>query len=701
MPAFNQRSKTNFYNNRPFQRNNNNFNKSFGLQTNIKPFNGTNVQNGSQTNQLPIKMVKNLLMQQINTYDGLIIIGETGSGKTTQTPQYIYEMFKDTNIQCIGITQPRRVAAVSLAKRVADEMFTKLGDIVGYKIRFDDTTTSNTKIKFMTDGILLREAITDPYLSNYSVIILDEVHERTIQTDILFGIVKRAQRLRSLKRQLESKSGFSPLKIIIMSATVDVDNFSMYFGNIPVFYIVGRNHPIKIFYTKNEQTDYTKAALTTVFQIHQDVDELSNDSSIGGDILVFCTGQEEIESMIKTVNNSANVFNKLKTVRGNFKTLKAYPLYSALPTNIQQRIFTRNNDDCFRRVIFATNIAETSITIPNIRFVIDTGKVKTKRFSSLCGFETMTIETISKAQACQRTGRAGRLSSGICYRLYTEEEYSNFATFPEPEIKKCNLSSIILNLIALEINNIDNFEFIDAPLKENIQSALFNLIKMGAIFQVKNLDYHLTPKGKIMVLFPIEPRFSLLITMSEKYRCTEEIITIIAMLSVDNIFFVPNDQQDQAIAMHKKFSTSEGDLIKLLNIFRRFKEAKQSKEWCQEHFLRQVQLKNAFEIRQQLIELCRKFYIPVTNCSNTETIRKCLTIGSGIGIGLGANIAFLQRDGSYLTKPLNSSLPQTAFIHPSSCLFQNNPECVLFVEMVQTNKFYMRNVCLIDKRWIE
>lgn len=677
-----------------------------------------------QTQKLPINLVKNQLLTRIQQNDSIIIIGETGCGKTTQIPKFLYEYNQTCHHQStmIGITQPRRVAAISIATRVASEMRTQVGELVGYTIRFEDNTSSLTRIKYMTDGILLREAISDPLLTKYQVIILDEAHERTVHTDILFGVVKKAIRLRNSKRNLNEVS-LTPLKLIIMSATMDVDHFSNYFNNAPVYYVVGRTFPIETFYAQEEQSDYILAALTTIFQIHQQEDELrdqqisTNQMSngftppIGGDILVFCTGQEEIESMIKTVTDLTPQLNNTKTTSGVLKTIKSYPLYAALPTSKQQLIFKRSPMDCFRRVIFATNIAETSVTIPNIRYVVDSGKMKCRTFSSKTGFDVMKVENISKAQAAQRSGRAGRLATGNCYRLYTKQQYKKMTKFPVAEIQKCNLSSIILQMIAIGIRDVKSFDFVDPPPPENIECSLSQLKTMNAIETITTDNredhreqYNLTPIGTKMVTFPVDPRFASLIIASQQYRCTDEILIIISMLSVDNVFYVPSAERETALLVHKKFNSSEGDLVKLLNVFRRFKEAKQSIAWCQENYLKPVQLKMAVEIRRQLMQLCTKVSIPMQSSTNTEQLRRCLTIGAGVGVGLGANIAMLQKDGNYSTVDVckTNTASQPVYIHPSSCLFHcsSKPEFVLFVELIQTSKNYMRNISLVDQSWL-
>lgn len=685
-----------------------------------------------EVNKLPINLVKEQLLQKIQENKSIILIGQTGCGKTTQLPKLVYHHFNNSLLTkgMIGITQPRRVAAISISKRVAQEMNTELGQLVGYSIRFEDHTSLRTKIKFMTDGILLREAITDRLLSKYSVIVLDEAHERTVQTDVLFGIVKKAQRLRGCKRSLkngniENATPLPPLKLIIMSATMNVDNFSAYFNNAPVLVVQGRTFPISTFHPESFQEDYIASALTTVYQIHQDEDELE-DAKIGGDILVFCTGQEEIEFMVKTTKDLLPQLNEFKTASGLAKTLKPLPLYAALPMEVQKSIFTRTSG-VFRRVIFATNIAETSITIPNIRFVVDTGKFKSRVYSPLSGLEVMRVERISRAQALQRAGRAGRLAPGKCYRMFTQQEFEEMSPFAVPEIQKCNLTNVVLQLVAIGIRDVEHFDFIDAPSADNLRTSLDQLLSMNAVELAPKVNgsgesngvssksyYTLTEIGRKMVLFPVDPRYAGLIIASKQYRCTDEVLIIIAMLSIDSVYSVPTDKRELALKMHKKFHSSEGDLIKLLNVFRRFKECKESAAWCHDHYLKITQLRMATKIRHQLMELCQRASIPVITSNRTEVVRRCLATGMGVGIGLGANVAVLQRDGGYrvLTLNMNKKSKQlkkaasewsfkSVHIHPSSCLFQagNKPECLLFAELVLTTKAYMRNVCLASQAW--
>ncbi|XP_072271689.1 ATP-dependent RNA helicase DHX33 isoform X2 [Pyxicephalus adspersus] len=491
----------------------------------------------------------------LTNYLPFLITGETGSGKTTQVPQYFYEASIGRQ-GIIGITQPRRVAAISLATRVSEERKTELGKLVGFTVRFEDVTSEETKLKFLTDGMLLREAIGDPLLRKYSVIILDEAHERTVHTDVLFGVVKMAQKKRK-------ELGKLPLKIIIMSATMDVDLFSEYFNGAPVLYLEGRQHPIQVFYTKQSQSDYLQAALVTVFQIHQEAPP-------SHDILVFLTGQEEIEAMTKTCRDIA------KHLPDACPQMTVMPLYASLPHSQQLRVFQNAPRD-HRKVILSTNIAETSITITGIKYVVDTGMVKAKKYNPDSGLEVLAVQKISKAQAWQRTGRAGREDSGICYRLFTEDEFEKLEKMTVPEIQRCNLASVMLQLLVLRVPNILTFDFMSKPSPDSIRAAIDQLDLLGAI-ERKDNQIVLTPLGRKMAAFPLEPRFSKTILLSPKFHCTEEILTIVALLSVDSVLHNPPAKRDEVQAARKKFISSEGDHITLLNIYRAFKNLGKNKK---------------------------------------------------------------------------------------------------------------------------
>ncbi|XP_053563485.1 ATP-dependent RNA helicase DHX33 [Bombina bombina] len=621
-----------------------------------------------QRRNLPIYQARAQLIGQLRQLDSAVIIGETGSGKTTQIPQYLYESSIGRQ-GIIAITQPRRVAAFSLANRVSEEKKTELGKLVGYTVRFEDVTSEETKIKFLTDGMLLREAIGDPLLRKYSVVVLDEAHERTIHTDVLFGVVKSAQKKR---REL----GKLPLKVIIMSATMDVDLFSQYFSNAPVLYLEGRQHPIQVFYTKQPQSDYLQAALVTVFQIHQEAPSTH-------DILVFLTGQEEIEAMTKTCRDIA------KHLPDGCPQMTVMPLYASLPHSQQLRVFQSAAKD-HRKVILSTNIAETSITISGIKYVVDTGMVKAKKYNPDNGLEVLAVQRVSKAQAWQRTGRAGREDSGTCYRLYTEDEFEKLEKMTVPEIQRCNLASVVLQLLVLRVPDILTFDFMSKPSPESMRAAIDQLDLLGAV-EKKEDEIILTSLGRKMAAFPLEPKFSKTILLSPKFHCTEEILTIVSLLSVDSVIHSPPAKRDEVQAVRKKFISSEGDHLTLLNIYRAFRNLGKNKEWCRENFINGRNMMMVSDVRSQLRDICIKLSMPIESSrTDTRNIRQCLAHG------LFMNAAELQPDGTYTT--LDS--PQPVAIHPSSVLFHCKPACVIYNELLHTSKCYMRDLCVVDADWL-
>ncbi|XP_026228815.1 ATP-dependent RNA helicase DHX33 [Anabas testudineus] len=621
-----------------------------------------------QRKQLPIYQAKPQLLNQLRQLHNAVLIGETGSGKTTQIPQYLYEAGIGRQ-GIIAITQPRRVAAISLAGRVAEEKRTQLGKLVGYTVRFEDVTSSETKLKFMTDGMLLREAIGDPLLLRYTVVVLDEAHERTVHTDVLFGVVKTAQR----KRRELSKI---PLKVIVMSATMDVDLFSEYFNKSPVLYLEGRQHPIQIYYTKQPQSDYLQAALVSVFQIHQEAPP-------SHDILVFMTGQEEIEALARTCRDIA------KHLPDSCSPMVVIPLYASLPPAQQLRVFQPAPKGC-RKVILSTNIAETSVTISGIKYVIDTGMVKAKRFNPDSGLEVLAVQRVSKAQAWQRAGRAGREESGSCYRLYTEQEFDNLIPMTVPEIQRCNLAGVMLQLMALGIPDVMNFDFMSKPSPEAVRSAVDHLELLGAV-ERKEGQVFLTALGKKMASFPLEPRYAKTILLSPDFSCSEEILCIVSLLSVDSVLYNPPARREEVLAARKKFTSSEGDHMTLLNIYRAFKKVSGNKEWCRENFVNSRNMGLVKEVHSQLKEICLKLNLKLESCgADTGNVRRCLAHSMFI------NAAELQLDGSYLALDTH----QPVAIHPSSVLFQAKPAYVVFNELLHTSRCYMRDLCLVDADWL-
>ncbi|GFY67400.1 ATP-dependent RNA helicase DHX33 [Trichonephila inaurata madagascariensis] len=617
--------------------------------------------------RLPIFKARCEIIEAVRQNKTSIFVGETGCGKTTQIPQYLLEAGFAKH-KCIAVTQPRRVAAITIATRVAEEAKTELGSKVGYSIRFETVTSAATKIKFLTDGMLLRESIGDHLFLEYNVVILDEAHERTLFNDLLLGIVKKAQRIREERK-------FMPLKIIVMSATLEADHIAKYFNNAPMYTISGRDYSISILYPSKPQENYVHSALLTVFQIHQNEEE--------GDILVFCTGQEEIEYLVSETKLTA-----LELPAGIGK-VHACGLYAALPCDQQTDVF-KPVPSGTRKIIFATNIAETSITIPNIKYVVDTGKVKAKFFNPTCGFDALHIQKISKAQAEQRAGRAGREFDGFCYRLYTKGEYEKFRDQTEPEILRCCLSSAALQMIAIGINNVAEFDFIDKPPKENIVASIQMLKILDAVVD-NNGKLELTNTGKQMVIFPLDPRFSKMIITSTKYNCTDEILTIISLLSVESVFYTKISEREKFNEVKKKFETVEGDHIMLLNIYKQYKKFKGNTGWCRDNYINSRNMKKAIAIRKQLNQLCGKIGISHCSSSCTIKIRKCLASG------LFMNVALLHEKNTYRLVEGNQEIK----IHPSSSLFKTkNLSCVIYTELVQTSSIYMRNVTYIPEEML-
>ncbi|XP_075212516.1 ATP-dependent RNA helicase DHX33 [Lycorma delicatula] len=620
-----------------------------------------------QRKLLPVYKVKRRLLEEVDKHSSLIIIGETGSGKTTQIPHFIHDL-KLEGSKMIGVTQPRRVAAVTVAQRVAQEMDVVVGSTVGYCVRFEDCTSSSTKLKYLTDGMLLREAMLDEYLMGYNVIVLDEAHERTIHTDVLFGIVKKAQAYRLLHH-------LSPLKVLIMSATMDVDHFSKYFNNASIVYLEGRQYPVEVFHAVEPQDDYCFSCLVTIFQIHKD-------APANEDILVFLTGQEEIESM------SSSIRSILKDPQCSGPPMKVYPLYAALNTSRQLDVF-RPAPAGTRKVILSTNIAETSVTISGIKYVIDSGMVKARTHHAGTGLDVLRVQSVSQAQAWQRTGRAGRESAGFCYRVYTKLEFAGMLKNTIPEIQRCSLSSVVLQLLAININPL-NFDFLDKPPKESVVEAINLLHQLGAVECVENP--HLTALGKKMSQFPLDPRFSKIILSASDFGCLEEVLSIVSLLSVESVFVSAPAKKEEAAAARQKFLSSSGDLITLLNIYRCFNNMKNKKKWCFDNFMNSWNMEYASEVRTQLTELCRNNNLVISSCGNNmERVRKVFLTG------LFMNLAELQRDKSYVT--VGSS--QRVCIHPSSAVFGSLPPCVLYAELVQTNRVYMKHVSPIDPDWLE
>lgn len=615
---------------------------------------------------LPVYQYRQTFLDAVRDFQILIVVGETGSGKTTQLPQFLYEDGYCENGMKVGCTQPRRVAAMSVAARVAEEMGKKLGNEVGYAIRFEDATSDKTALKYMTDGMLLREFLTEPDLGGYSCLMIDEAHERTLHTDILFGLVKDIAR------------GRPDLKLLISSATLDAQKFSKFFDDAPILNIPGRTYDVEMNYSLQPEANYLSAAITTVFQIH-----LSQ--PMPGDILVFFTGQDEIEQAEQSLQETAR---KLGSAAPE---LMICPIYANLPTDLQQKIFDPTPPKC-RKVVLATNIAETSLTIDNITYVIDPGYVKENRYTPSTNMESLVAVPISRASANQRAGRAGRTGPGKCFRLYTKWAYYN--DLPEsttPEIQRTNLNSVVLLLKSLGINDLIGFDFMDPPSPDMLIRSLEQLYALGAL----NDKGELTKVGRQMAEFPTDPMLAKAILAADKEGCVEEVISVISLLGeASALFYRPKDKKLMADAARARFTNKEGgDHLTYLNIWNQWVDSDFSYVWARENFLQQRSLTRARDVRDQLVKLCDRVEVTVSSCgyANIQPVQRALTAG------FFPNAARLQRGGdSYRTVKNNL----TVHIHPSSVLMEVKPKWVIFYELVLTSKEFMRSVMPLQPEWL-
>ncbi|XP_070275105.1 pre-mRNA-splicing factor ATP-dependent RNA helicase DHX16 isoform X3 [Myotis yumanensis] len=610
---------------------------------------------------LPVFPFREELLAAIASHQVLIIEGETGSGKTTQIPQYLFEEGYTKKGLKIACTQPRRVAAMSVAARVAREMGVKLGNEVGYSIRFEDCTSERTVLRYMTDGMLLREFLSEPDLASYSVVMVDEAHERTLHTDILFGLIKDVARFRP------------ELKVLVASATLDTARFSTFFDDAPVFRIPGRRFPVDIFYTKAPEADYLEACVVSVLQIHV--------TQPPGDVLVFLTGQEEIEAACEMLQD------RCRRLGSKIRELLVLPIYANLPSDMQARIFQPTPPGA-RKVVVATNIAETSLTIEGIIYVLDPGFCKQKSYNPRTGMESLTVTPCSKASANQRAGRAGRVAAGKCFRLYTAWAYQHeLEETTVPEIQRTSLGNVVLLLKSLGIHDLMHFDFLDPPPYETLLLALEQLYALGALNHLGEL----TTSGRKMAELPVDPMLSKMILASEKYSCSEEILTVAAMLSVNNsIFYRPKDKVVHADNARVNFFLPGGDHLVLLNVYTQWAESGYSSQWCYENFVQFRSMRRARDVREQLEGLLERVEVGLSSCQGDYIrVRKAVTAGYFY------HTARLTRSGYRTVKQ-----QQTVFIHPNSSLFEEQPRWLLYHELVLTTKEFMRQVLEIESSWL-
>ncbi|KAK3321194.1 P-loop containing nucleoside triphosphate hydrolase protein [Cercophora scortea] len=636
---------------------------------------------------LPIAKHRDTLLYMIETYPVTIVVGQTGSGKSTQIPQYLEQAGWCADGKLIAITQPRRVAATTVAIRVAEEFGCEVGKEVGYSIRFEDVTSATTRIKFLTDGLLIREALVDPLLSRYSVIMVDEAHERSISSDILLGLLKKIRK----KRQ--------DLRIIISSATLQAEDFLSFFSDSSdekktddkpisdigaIVSLEGRTYPIDVLYLEAPAEDYVEKAISTVFDIHADEPM--------GDILVFLTGREEIDQAVQAVSE------RTAQLPPGSQSILPLPLYAGLSTEQQMYVFDEAPTN-YRKVIFSTNIAEASVTINGIIYVIDSGFVKLRAYNPRTGIETLTATPISKSSAAQRAGRAGRTKPGKCFRLYTEEAYQGLPDANIPEIQRSNLAPFILQLKALGIDNVLRFDFITPPPAELMIKALELLYSLGALDDYAKLT---RPLGLRMAELAVEPMMAKTLLSAPSFGCLSEILTIAAMTSLGGTIWIQHDGgKREAESVKRKFAADEGDHLTLLNVYQTFvTKGRKEARFCHDNLLNFKAMARAVSIRTQLKRYLERFGLvvdeslaakPALGSNKAEQIRRCLTTG------YFAHAARMQADGSFR----NVAGATVLHAHPSSIMFNRKADWVIFHEVMETgNKTFIRDITKIEKNWL-
>ncbi|SSD60916.1 probable Probable ATP-dependent RNA helicase DHR2 [Saccharomycodes ludwigii] len=652
-----------------------------------------------QRKSLPVYQNKDEILKYISENTVVVLIGETGSGKSTQIPQFLMDLpFSENNNRNavskpkIAVTQPRRVAAINLATRVSKEYGCRVGEEVGYSVRFDNKSSNNkTRLKYLTDGMLLRELMLDSKLSHYNYIIIDEAHERTILTDLLLGFLK----------QLITCERKNNLKIIVMSATLQAEKFSDFFNKAPILFVQGRTYPVEKYYIANSNNNSRDNHSDVVESMIRSIVQINNGEPLGGDILCFLPGQEEIDKACNLLNKISPLIHKYSKT----PQIVALPLYAALPPNKQTQVFLPLSEkkQFKRKVILATNIAETSVTIPGIKYVIDSGLRKVKVWRHQLGLSTLLTVPISKASCSQRAGRAGRESAGKCFRLFNEQDYGKLPIQNEPEIIRCDITNPILMLKKIGVKDVVNWTWLENPGKSSIIYGLQELYELGGL----NENGEITKKGSEMALLPLSPHLSNVILEACVSHCLDSVLDIVACLSVENLMLNPAVERRDEIN-EKRLSlchrgSQYGDLIMMKELYDMYNSLKTSAEkdqWCQELCISSRGFKNVLKIREQLKGYMRKIGYKLDgeeekqqqNLSDTKRILKCFLHG------YIKNTAIGMPDRSYRT----TATGETISIHPSSLLFLNkNCPAILYTEYVFTTKGYARNVSRIELSWLQ
>ena len=629
--------------------------------------------------ELPVSRRRDDIAAALKAHQVVVVAGETGSGKTTQIPKICLELGRGGDGRLIGHTQPRRIAARSVAERLSEEMGVHLGDEVGYQVRFTDHTSASSRVKVMTDGILLAELPRDPQLRRYDTLIIDEAHERSLNIDFILGYLKRLLPKRP------------DLKIVITSATIDVERFSAHFDDAPVIEVSGRTYPVEVRYRPlmslpddlDDEGDVVVRDQTE--GIVEGVVELCAEGN--GDILVFLPGEREIKD---TADALANLSEGPSNSRGGFDIV---PLFSRLSAAEQHRVFEPHTR---RRVVLATNVAETSLTVPGIRYVIDTGLARISRYSTRTKVQRLPIEPISKASANQRAGRCGRLGPGICLRLYAESDFEARPDFTEPEILRTNLASVILQMAALRLGDMSRFPFVEPPDARNIKAGTQLLTELAALTSAGRI----TRLGRTLSRLPIDPRLARMVVESNRLGCLREVLVIVAALSIQDPRERPEEHRARADQLHARFRDPRSDFMTWLNLWQHVREQQQARSssafrrMCREEHLNYIRLREWQELESQLRQISRQVGLrpgPYADTPDADGIHQALLSGLLSHIGLKD-----ERRRDYL-----GARNARFSIFPGSVLFKRQPDFVMAAELVETSRLWGRQVATIDPVWAE
>ncbi|EOS8334668.1 ATP-dependent RNA helicase HrpA [Vibrio vulnificus] len=616
---------------------------------------------------LPVSQKKDDIADAIAHHQVVIVAGETGSGKTTQLPKICAELGRG-KFGLIGHTQPRRLAARSVANRIAEEMETQLGDFVGYKVRFNDQISENTQIKLMTDGILLAEIQHDRFLNQYDTIIIDEAHERSLNIDFILGYLKEL-----LPRRPD-------LKVIITSATIDPERFSNHFGGAPIIEVSGRTYPVETRYRPlGGETEDDRDQLEGIFDA---VDELCDEGL--GDILIFMNGEREIR-------DTADALAKRK-----LKDTEIVPLYARLSAGEQNKIFQPHTG---RRIVLATNVAETSLTVPGIKYVIDPGTARISRYSYRTKVQRLPIEPVSQASANQRKGRCGRVQEGICIRLYSEDDFNSRPEFTDPEILRTNLASVILQMTALGLGDIEAFPFVEAPDKRNILDGVRLLEELGAInCNAKDPKKRLTAVGKQLARLPIDPRLARMVLEAPRFGCLKEVMIIAAALSIQDPRERPSDKQQSADDKHRRFYHEDSDFLTFVNLWNHIQKQQkalsgnQFRRQCKDDYLNYLRVREWQDVYFQIHQSMREMEFKLNSEPGSYD-----AVHSAILTGLLSHIGMKDQEKNEYHGARNARF----HIFPGSGLFKKQPKWVMSAELVETSKLWGRIIAKIQPEWIE